>query len=128
MMVMTNMAEISRIAQAADYVSRQSDRWLFIGLLLVFGVVLWYVSRYFVRRDEELMADFKAATVRYENSLREITNSQQKTITDLAVVLARNTEALQGCMTEMQKQGARQADCLRIQDEFRRMVATKNPG
>lgn len=49
------------LANLADHGSQQSDRWLFIAVLIVLGLVVLFVARYFVRQHEGLLADHKQA-------------------------------------------------------------------
>ena len=99
--VMTNMPEISQVTRTADYAAAQSDRWLFIAALIVLGIVVAYVARYFVKQYEGLVTDFRQDRHKYEETLLRLTQEQGAMTKDLAVVLDRNTKVMEACNEEL---------------------------
>jgi hypothetical protein len=109
---MTNMNETASVLKAADYAAAQSDRWLFIAALIVLGVVVAYVGRYFVKQYEGLVTDFRQDRHKYEETLLRLTQEQGAMTKDLAVVLDRNTKVMEACNEQLRM--------LRVQEEKRR--------
>lgn len=95
---MTNMHDLVKLA---DHASAATDRWLFIGTLIVLGAFAMLVMRYFVNQHERLIEDHKVARDTYQSSLRDMVDETHKTNRDLAVVISKNTEALNNCAGEM---------------------------
>ena len=63
----------------ADHAAQQNDRWLFIAALIVLGIVIVAVARYFVaehsataRDHRQLMADHKTAQETYHKNLADL--------------------------------------------------------
>jgi hypothetical protein len=88
---MTNMNDI---AKAVDHASIQSDRWLFIAALVILGLGTVLVIRYLVQTIERMMADHASARESNQGLMRQIVSDQHATNEKLAVVLDRNTTAL----------------------------------
>ena len=86
--------EMQSIVQAADHVARQGDRWLFIATLIIFGVFALSVGRYFLKQHSNLISDHNQARQMYQESLRIMVNEQHEITKQLAVVMDRNTAAL----------------------------------
>lgn len=103
------MPEISQVARTADYAAAQSDRWLFIAALIVLGIVVVYVARYFVKQYEGLVTDFRQDRHKYEETLLQLTQEQGAMTKDLAVVLDRNTKVMEACNEQLRR--------LRIREE-----------
>ena len=95
---MTNMNDVVNIASHA---AAQSDRWLFIATLLVFGVFAVGVMRYFVRQHERLIDDHKQARDSYQESLQGIVADQSAANAKLMVCLDNNTAVLEECRDEI---------------------------
>src|SRR5579862_8617566 len=110
---MTNMPDIAQVTRAADYAAGQSDRWLFIAALIVLGIVVGYVARYFVKQYEGLVTDFRQDRHKYEETLLRLTQEQGAMTKDLAVVLDRNTKVMEGWNEQL--------EMLRMQEERRRV-------
>jgi hypothetical protein len=86
----------------ANHAAQQNDRWLFIAALIVLGVVVVAVARYFVTERQEaaqdhkaLIADFKAAQEGFNKTLADLVEKGNKTSQELAVCLDRNTRAFE---------------------------------
>lgn len=84
-----------------DQVTTKSDRWLFIGSLIVLGIFALMVMKYFVKQHERLIDDNGRARESYQSAMRAMVDDNHKTARDLAVVIARNSEALDHCTTEL---------------------------
>ncbi|MCU0786130.1 MAG: hypothetical protein MUF81_19195 [Verrucomicrobia bacterium] len=95
---MTNMNDFTNIASHA---AAQSDRWLFVATLLVFGVFAVGVMRYFMRQHERLIDDHKQARDTYQNSLQGIVADQSAANAKLMVCLDNNTAVLEECRDEL---------------------------
>jgi hypothetical protein len=129
------MPDVTQLVNTADYAARQSDRWLFVSMLIFFGFCCWMGARYFVKRDEVLRLEVvkRDEVMRLEvvkrdevsrieaNTARDHYEKVMETIVkDLTVILTRNTEALDGCRVAMEKYGDRSSECSRIQEILRR--------
>ncbi len=79
----------------------QSDRWLFIASLVVFGVFAGCVMRYFVRQHERLIEDHKQARDTYQESLRSMVTEQSAANQKLIACLESNTRVLEECRDEL---------------------------
>lgn len=113
---------LDAVTKAADHAAAQNDRWLMVFLGAVVLVGAYFLIKWFIRTYEALAKG-------HETMMQQIIQQQQKTISELAAVLtknsealSKNTEALDGCRDALQVQITRQMDCARIQDEFRRIM------
>jgi hypothetical protein len=97
---MTNMAS-SELIQAVNEAAAQSDRWLFVASLVVFGVFAAGVMRYFVRQHERLIEDHKQARDAYQDSLRGMVAEQSAANAKLITCLESNTRVLEECRDEL---------------------------
>ena len=86
----------------ANHAAAQNDRWLFIASLIVLGVVVVAVARYFVAERREaaldhkaLVADYKTAQEGFHKTLADLVERGNKTSQELAVCLDRNTRAFE---------------------------------
>jgi hypothetical protein len=86
----------------ANHASQQTDRWLFIAALIVLGIVVLAVARYFVAERKEamhdhkaLITDYKAAQDGFHKTLADLVEKTNKTNQELAVCLDRNTRAFE---------------------------------
>ena len=95
---MTNMNDLMNIA---GHAAAQSDRWLFIATLLVFGVFAVGVMRYFVRQHERLMEDHRQARDSYQASLRGMVTEQSEANQKLIVCLDNNSRVMGECRDEL---------------------------
>ena len=95
-----NPAELVQVVSAA---AAQSDRWLFIASLVVFGLFAGAVMRYFVHQHERLIEDHKQARQEYQNVLRGIVTEQAAGAAKLAASLDANTRVLEECRDELRR-------------------------
>ena len=91
----------SELIQAVNEAAAQSDRWLFIASLVVFGVFAAGVMRYFVRQHERLIEDHKQARDAYQDSLRGMVAEQSAANAKLITCLESNTRVLEECRDEL---------------------------
>ena len=96
----TNMSPTD-LVQVVSAAAAQSDRWLFIASLVVFGLFAGAVMRYFVRQHERLMADHKLARDSYQESLRGVVAEQSAANAKLVTCLDNNTRVLEECRDEL---------------------------
>src|SRR5512135_285530 len=87
--------------EITDVAAAQSDRWLFIASLVVFGVFAGCVMRYFVRQHERLIEDHKQARDTYQESLRSMVTEQSAANQKLITCLESNTRVLEECRDEL---------------------------
>ena len=80
---MTNAANMDTLARLADHAAVQSDRWLFVCLLIVVLAAIWLVARY-VMRDRDRLVD----------TLNVNQNELVKLVEQVSGVVATNTAAL----------------------------------
>ena len=92
---------MTEVVDLTTQAAAQSDRWLFIASLIVFGLFAVGVMRYFVRQHEGLMADSKQARDSYQNSLRDIVTEQSAANAKLITCLENNTKVLEECRDEL---------------------------
>ncbi len=97
---MTNMNTVD-LVQVVSAAAQQSDRWLFIASLVVFGVFAAAVMRYFVRQHERLLEDHKEARDTYQESLRGMVTEQSAANAKLITCLESNTRVLEECRDEL---------------------------
>ena len=92
---------MTEVVDLTTQAAAQSDRWLFIASLIVFGLFAVGVMRYFVQQHEGLMADSKQARDSYQNSLRDIVAEQSAANAKLITCLENNTKVLEECRDEL---------------------------
>ena len=84
----------TEIMRAADHAAAMDDRWLFIGALMLLGLVALGVARYFVKQYERLQAE-------HQEILADLMGRQAEAQTELVRVVAANTEALRAVSQEL---------------------------
>ena len=89
------------LVQVVSAAAQQSDRWLFIASLVVFGLFAGAVMRYFVHQHERLIEDHKEARKDYQDVLRGIVAEQAAGAAKLAASLDANTRVLEECRDEL---------------------------
>ncbi len=89
------------MVEVANHAAAQSDRWLFVASLMVFGVFAATVMRYFVRQHERLIEDHQQARDSYQESLRRMVAEQSAANSKLIMCLDRNTQVLEECRDEL---------------------------
>ncbi|MBK8001730.1 MAG: hypothetical protein IPK15_24260 [Verrucomicrobia bacterium] len=99
--MMTNA--MSELLHAADVAATRNDRWLFIAVLMVLGIVVFFAVRWLINKHEALMTEHRGDQQQYTTSLLNITADVNKTNRDLAVVLERNTSALKDTAEELRQ-------------------------
>ena len=92
---------MTEVLELTTQASAQSDRWLFVASLIVFGLFAVGVMRYFVRQHEGLMADSKQARDSYQESLQSIVAEQSAANAKLITCLENNTKVLEECRDEL---------------------------
>ena len=98
----TNMSP-NELVQVVSAAAQQSDRWLFIASLVVFGGFAAAVMRYFVHQHEGLIEDHKEARKDYQDVLRGIVAEQAAGAAKLAASLDANTRVLEECRDELRR-------------------------
>ncbi len=96
------------IISVANHAAVQSDRWLFLVALIVLGVFGLLVLRHFINQNERLINEHARSRDTYQQTLKEVVETQGKLTVDVAVVLTKNGEIIkncgeimEGCATEM---------------------------
>jgi hypothetical protein len=110
------MPDVLQISKLAEYGSRQSDRWLFVFLLIIGLVGIWLLGRYIT----SLLADAKEDRKRYETNLLTLAREHQGVIRDLTVVLTKNTEALEQRRDQLEEHSMLLKELKLSLDDFRR--------
>lgn len=87
-----------------DHVAAQSDRYLFIGTLIILGFFAYVVMRYFLKQYEALINDHKEARASYHVSMQNIVGQQDATtrsvvaaLTETKEIIRQNSECLRDC-------------------------------
>jgi len=94
---------MNEVVELTNRAAMQSDRWLFVATLIVFGLFAIGVMRYFVREHERLIADHKRAREGYQESLRGIVAEQSAANAKLITCLENNTRVLEECRDELRQ-------------------------
>lgn len=92
---------MNEVLHAANSMAEKNDHWLFIATLLVFGVATIGALRWLVGKYERLMDQARSDQQGYSTTLLNICAEQNKTARELAVVLARCTDALEDNSTQL---------------------------
>lgn len=90
MAAITNTMEVVEIATRA---AQQTDRWLFIATLIVFGVFAFGVIRWLEKKNEMQ----HAALIRLHEDARENTRLLSTVVTENSVILREVRTTLQNC-------------------------------
>ena len=91
------------IIDAANHASTQSDRWLFIVVLIVLGIFVMWSVRWLIGKHEALMVEHRADQQAFTTQLAGITRDVNKTNQELAVVLDRNSRSLDENSNELRR-------------------------
>ncbi len=89
------------LLRAADAAASKNDRWLFLFVLFVFGVAVFFALKWLINKYESAVRDHRTDLQTYTTSLVSITSDYNRTNRELAVVLDRNSTALDETATEL---------------------------
>lgn len=103
------------VTKTADHAALQTPTWWVAALLVILLIATVLLIKWFVRTYEDLAKH-------HEEVMQNMIIQQQKTISELATVLAKNTDALNGCREALHEHALRQVYCARLQDELRRTI------
>ena len=95
------------ILTVTNHAAAQTDRWLFLLVLAVLGVVVMWAVRWLIGKHEALIIEHRADQLAYTSQLATITKDVNKTNQELAVVLNRNSSALDQNTDELRRQRER---------------------
>lgn len=109
------MLDPTTVTQTADHAAMQTPTWWVAALIIILLVATVLLIKWFVKTYEDLAKH-------HEDVMQTMISQQQKTISDLATVLAKNTDALNGCREALHEHALRQVECARLQDELRRTI------
>lgn len=84
------MPEAELIKKTADYAAMQSDRWLFIALLIIGMLGMWMLAKYFTRQHELLASRLDETNVYVRTTLATM-------VAESKVVIQMNTDAIRKC-------------------------------
>lgn len=79
-------------AQTVNYVAQQSDRWLFIALLLVGFFAIAFMTRWFMFQLDKANAATRMANEQLSEHLKSTTLEVMKVITEVRVSMQRMNE------------------------------------
>lgn len=82
------------VVKIADYASRQSDRWMFIAILVLFIIGCLYAFRELMKDRAIWMQAWKEDRKNYQDTMYKMVTEGHTVSTTLAVALDRNTAAL----------------------------------
>lgn len=86
---------LADITTAVDHIAGKDSNWLLSGAVLLMGIILVGMARYFVKQHESLINDHKEARMAYQISLKEIVAAQNITTREVAAALALSTKVIE---------------------------------
>jgi hypothetical protein len=98
-----NTNDMTEILRLADVAAGKNDRWLFLAVLLVLGLVVWLAVRWLIIKHEALLTEHRDDQRQYTSSLVSISTAVNATNRELAVVLSRNSAALDDNTSELRR-------------------------
>jgi hypothetical protein len=83
------------VTKVADYASSQSDRWLFIALLVIGGMSIWFMAKWFMTQLSNSHDSTAAAQQQFANYLTNQAAENVKVISECRVAIQRSNELLE---------------------------------
>lgn len=96
---MPDPVTIKAVSDAATFASVQSDRWLFIVLLIVFLVAIAWMARWFMARNDALQG-------RVDGLQKEFNDFLQSRHAVMAGIVEKNTSVLEKSVTTLESAAA----------------------
>jgi hypothetical protein len=91
------------VINAVDHAAGMNDRWLFLAafclLLIGCGVVIYWL----VRQLQSVIEDHKQLRDEHHAAMAQIIEQQNETALKLAIIIDRNTAALNECAFELRR-------------------------
>lgn len=95
---MPDPVTVKAATDAINYASMQSDRWLFIALLVVFLIAVWLMARYFTKRDETTRGEVIAMQGRLDEQMKAFNAFLIERNTAMTAVIEKNNDLLQSAV------------------------------
>lgn len=110
---MNVLAQIDQVKEIADYAALQSDRWLFLAMLVVFLVAMYFTIRWG-------MAQLAARDGRIDALSKEFNTHLMTSVKELSAVISHNTDVIRG-NTEMSQRK------MNILERVENVISRKTP-
>jgi len=107
------------ILEIADYGSQQSDRWLFIALLVVAGVAFVWLTKWFIAQIEKAHQSTAEINLRFADYL-------QKNGAESVMVIAKCSQVMDQVLEELREMRALRAG--RRFDDYPHVAKAEPPG
>lgn len=98
---MPDPATLKAVTDTASYVSVQSDRWLFIALLLVFGLAIYAMAKWFMAREVAMEARVDVLQTRIDAQGSAFNDFLINRHSSMTTIVQKNTEVLEEAVTTL---------------------------
>jgi len=82
------------IQSTADYASRQSDRWLFVAILLIGIVAVTWIIKYFSGQVKESRAEIAFVSTAFNRHLIEANREMLSLVASCKIAIEQNTSVI----------------------------------
>jgi predicted Holliday junction resolvase-like endonuclease len=83
------------VVETANYVSQQSDRWMFVALLIIGILCIWILFKYFTSRLDHLQGRMDIQTNEFLAHLKTANKEMLEVIAMANATIAKNTMLLE---------------------------------
>lgn len=83
------------IVEAANYAAQQSDRWLFVALLIIGLFAIWVLFKFFTSRLDSLQQRMDRQTEEFVSHLKTANKEMLEVIASAQETIAKNTNLIE---------------------------------
>lgn len=86
---------MDKVVETANYVSQQSDRWMFVALLIIGILCIWVLFKYFTSRLDRLQGRMDTQTNEFLSHLKTANKEMLDVIAMANATIAKNSMLLE---------------------------------
>jgi hypothetical protein len=108
-------ANVTDVQGIVDHAASQSDRWLFVALLLVGGLAFFFAAKWLAGQYQQMLGQWRNDMAAMAKQLAELHTNNQQQMATLHVERVKAADAYAGQLREIQREQAENArDMARI--------------
>jgi hypothetical protein len=83
------------VIETANYVAHQSDRWMFVALLIIGLLAIWVLFKFFTSRMDSLQSRMDRQTEDFVNHLKTANKEMLEVIASAQETISKNTNLIE---------------------------------
>lgn len=96
---------MTEVIETANYVSQQTDRWLFVALMVIGLTAIGVLFRYFTGRVDALQTRMDAQTSEFLSHLKTANSEMLQVLSKATTTIDRNTSLLERLDRQLHAEG-----------------------